>query len=122
MENRTVCRPRSGGRHDLAPCLGAGPISVTRHPWHLAYNIRISYGIVVVALYIVAICGALLFSGYRHVVLFGLGNVVVVVILATMTANGFASLWCIYAAASSGAIALHMRYAKPHRATPYVLT
>jgi hypothetical protein len=106
----------------LLTALLSGPVSVTRHPWHLAYNIRISYGLVVVALYIVAICGSLLFSGYRHVVLFGMGNVVVVVILATMTANGFASLWCIYAALSSGAIALHMRYAKPHRATPYVLT
>jgi hypothetical protein len=31
-------------------------------------------------------------------------------------------LWCGYAALSAGAIALHMRYAKPHREAPYLLT
>jgi hypothetical protein len=45
-----------------------------------------------------------------------------VVALAAFTADGFASLWCVYAAISTGAIALHMRYAKPHRAEPYLLT
>ena len=53
---------------------------------------------------------------------FGLANLAVVVALAELTADGFASLWCAYAAISAGAIALHMRYAKPHRAEPYVLT
>jgi hypothetical protein len=55
-------------------------------------------------------------------VIFGLGNLAVVLILADLTANGFASLWCVYAAISAGAIALHMRYARPHRADPYALT
>jgi hypothetical protein len=64
----------------------------------------------------------LLFSGYRHIVVFGLANLLAVGILARLTVDGFASLWCGYAAVSAGAIALHMRYAKPHRATPYVLT
>lgn len=99
-----------------------GPLSATLQPWHLAYNVRVPLGAVVVTLYVVAICGSLLLSGYRHVVYFGLANLVVVVILAVLTANGFASLWCLYAAASAGAIALHMRYAKPHRARPYELT
>jgi hypothetical protein len=128
--------PTPPRRWRIAPFLGLGivvaaillvaivtnPISVTRHPWHLAYNIKVSYGVVVVAGYITAICGSLLASGYRHVMFFGVGNVVVVVILAILTANGLASLWCIYAAISSGAIAFHLRYAKPHRATPYALT
>jgi hypothetical protein len=70
----------------------------------------------------VATCAPLLFSGYRHVVIFGLANLVAVVILARLTADGFASLWCFYAALASGAITLHMRFAKPHRAQPYVLT
>ena len=45
-----------------------------------------------------------------------------VVVLARLTADGFASLWCFYAALASGAISLHMRLAKPHRANPYALT
>ena len=99
-----------------------GPVSAARHPWHLSYSIALHHAVVIVGLYVVAICGALLFSGYRHIVIFGLGNLAVVVVLAALTADGFASLWCVYAAISAGAIALHMRYAKPHRAEPYVLT
>jgi hypothetical protein len=99
-----------------------GPVSAARHPWHLSYSIALHHAVIIVGLYVVAICGALLFSGYRHILLFGLGNLAVVVLLAALTADGFASLWCVYAAISAGAIALHMRYAKPHRAEPYVLT
>ena len=64
----------------------------------------------------------MLFSGYRHILIFGLANLVAVAILARLTVDGFASLWCGYAAISAGAIAWHMRYGKPHRAEPYVLT
>jgi hypothetical protein len=99
-----------------------GPVNAAPHPWHLSYSIRLHHAVVIVGLYVVAICGALVFSGYRHIAVFGGANVAVVVALAALTADGFASLWCVYAAISAGAIALHMRYAKPHRAEPYVLT
>ena len=99
-----------------------GPMSVSLHPWHLAYRIQLSHGGLVVVLYIVAVCGALLFSAYRHVVLFGLVNIGAVAILAVLTMDGFASLWCVYAAIAAGAIAFHLRFAKAHRAMPYVLT
>jgi hypothetical protein len=89
---------------------------------HLAYSIGLRHGIVIIGLYIVATCGSLLFSGYRHILIFGLANVVAVAVLARLTADGFASLWCFYAALASGAISLHMRFAKPHRANPYALT
>jgi len=46
----------------------------------------------------------LLFSGYRHILIFGLANLVAVAILARLTVDGFASLWCGYAALSAGAI------------------
>jgi hypothetical protein len=98
------------------------PVGATEHPYHLAYDVRINHGGLVVALYVVAVCGALLFSGYRHVAIFGVANLLAVALLARLTIDGFASLWCGYAAVSAGAIALHMRYAKPHRARPYVLT
>ena len=99
-----------------------GPVSAARHPWHLSYSIELHHAVIIVGLYVLAICGALLFSGYRHIALFGMANLAAVVALAALTADGFASLWCVYAAISAGAIALHMRYAKPHRAEPYVLT
>jgi len=98
------------------------PIGVTERPYHLAYSIDVSHGALVECLYVVAACGALLFSGYRHIEIFGAANLIAVGVLAWLTVDGFASLWCAYAAIASGAIALHMRYAKPHRAQPYVLT
>ena len=99
-----------------------GPIDATQQPYHLAYSINVSHGGLVVALYVAAACGALLFSGYRHIEVFGIVNLVAVVILAWLTIDGFTSLWCGYAALTAGAVALHMRYARPHRATPYVLS
>lgn len=99
-----------------------GPVSVSMGHLHLAYSIGLHDGTLIIGLYVLATCGSLLLSGYRDVVVFGVANVVAVVILARLTADGFASLWCFYAALASGAISLHMRFGKPHRAKPYVLT
>ena len=98
------------------------PVGATERSYHLAYSVQLSHGGVLVGLYVIAVCGALLLSGYRHVAIFGCANFLAVAILAWLTLDGFASLWCGYAALSAGAIALHMRYAKPHRDHPYVLT
>lgn len=99
-----------------------GPVTVVLGSYHLAYSIGLKHGLFVIGLYVVATCGSLLVSGYKHIVVFGLVNLVVVVVLAKLTANGFASLWCFYAAIASGAISLHMRLAKAHRSNPYALT
>ncbi len=99
-----------------------GPIEAAAHPLHLTYAVQLSHGGLVVVLYVAAICGALLFSGYRHIAIFGLANLAAVALLAWLTLDGFTSLWCAYAALSAGAIAVHMRYATTHRNTPYVLT
>ena len=99
-----------------------GPVTVRLGSYHLAYSIGLKHGLVIIGLYVVATCGSLLVSGYHHIFIFGVVNLVVVVILARLTADGFASLWCFYAALASGAISLHMRFAKAHRANPYALT
>jgi hypothetical protein len=96
-----------------------GPVSVRLGAYHLAYSIGLKHGILVVGLYVLATCGAMLASGYRDIVFFGVANLVAVVVLARLTADGFTSLWCFYAALTGGAIALHMRYGRPHRANPY---
>jgi hypothetical protein len=64
-------------------------------------------------LYVLATCGAMVASGLRHVVWFGLANLVAVVVLTGMSANGFASLWCFYAALVSAAIAVYLRIGEP---------
>lgn len=91
------------------------PVTVSEQPFHLAYSIGLPNGVLIVGLYIVATCGSVLLSSYKHVVVFGIANLVAVAVLARLTADGFASLWCLYAAITSGAIALHIRYGRSHR-------
>jgi len=104
----------------LFAAMTRGPVGVRLAPYHLAYSIRLPDGLLVVALYVVAVCGPLLASGYRNVMLFGVVNLVAVIIIARLTVSGFASVWCGWAAVTSAAIALHCRFAKPHpqRARP----
>ena len=52
-----------------------------------------SYGLVIVAAYVVATCGSLLVSGYRYIVIFGAINLAVVALLVISVPSGFASLW-----------------------------
>jgi hypothetical protein len=91
-----------------------GPVGVRLASYHLAYSIRLHDGLLIVALYVVAVCGPLLVSGYRNVAVFGIVNLVAVIIIARLTVSGFASVWCGWAALSSAAITLHCRLARPH--------
>jgi hypothetical protein len=91
-----------------------GPVGVKLAPYHLSYSIRPPDGLLIVAFYVVAVCGPLLLSGYRNVALFGIVNLVAVIVIARLTISGFASVWCGWAAVSSAAITLHCRLAKPH--------
>ncbi len=86
--------------------------------YHLIYSIGLHHGIAIIGFYIVATCGPLLVSGFRAVVWFGVANLIAVIVLALLCASGFTSLWCFYAALLSGAIALHLRYAKPQAVRP----
>ena len=96
----------------LLAAMVRGPVSVKLAPYHLSYGIRLSDGFLIVALYVVAVCGPLLVSGYREVALFGIVNLVAVIVIARLTISGFASVWCGWAAVSSAAITLHCRMAK----------
>jgi hypothetical protein len=97
-----------------------GPVNVRLRSYHLAYSIDLHYGALVVILYVAAICGTLLLSTRRRVVTFGIVNLIAVGVIAWLTVDGFASVWCGWAAISSGAIALHMRVGKTHRTSPLV--
>jgi hypothetical protein len=65
---------------------------------------------VLVGLYIAATCIPLLLSSYRHVNVFGVLNLAVAIVLAYTIPNGYTSLWCLWAAVTSGAVAAHLRY------------
>ena len=98
----------------LLVAMARGPVGVKLAPYHLSYGLRIPDGFLIVALYVTAVCGPLLLSGYRNVAIFGMVNLIAVIIIARLTISGFASVWCGWAAISSAAITLHCRSAKPH--------
>ncbi len=96
-----------------------GPIVVTAHPHALQYSVDLPYGAVVSVLYVVAVVGPSVLSGYPSIVAFGVLNFVGLAVVATLYLTAFASLWCVFAALTSGLVLLHMRLRRrlpdPHR-------
>jgi hypothetical protein len=86
-----------------------GPVGVKLRPYHLAYSLSLGHAEIVVILYVIAVCGAWLLSSYRLVAIYGILNLLAVIVIAKLTVDGFASVWCGYAALTSAAIALYMR-------------
>jgi hypothetical protein len=106
----------------LLAAMVRGPVTVTLGDRHLIYGIGVPALVLVVGLYIVATCGPLVLSGYRWLARFGALNLAAVALLAHLAISGFPSLWCGWAAVSAGVIALHLRYAGPHRSVVAALS
>jgi hypothetical protein len=98
-----------------------GPVGASLGHYHVSYRINLHAGIVISSAYVVATCGAAIFSGYRRIALFGVVNLIAVAVVARLTIDGFASVWCGWAALTSCAIALHLRYTGPHRSVTQAL-
>ena len=92
----------------LAFVVLANPVEVIRHAHGLEYDTTVHHPLVWAVLYIVAVVGAPLMSGYRSIVAFGALNLVGLVLVAVFYAQEFASLWCVFAAVSSLLILIHM--------------
>ncbi len=110
---RGLCFVGAGVSTVLLLAMLRGPVTAALGDHHIAYGTGLQAGLVVVVAYIVATCGSLVFSSYRHVALLGIVNLVAVAVLAKLAVDGFASLWCGWAALTSGAIALHLRFSHP---------
>ncbi|MDO8390160.1 MAG: hypothetical protein Q7V57_06700 [Actinomycetota bacterium] len=89
-----------------------GPVVAELRHLHLGYRTDLHAGWLVVMLYVAATCGALILSGFPDVAVFGVVNLVAVAVLSRLTLDGFASLWCGWAAICSGAFAVHLRYGR----------
>lgn len=97
----------------------SGPLVVQPHPHALVYNVGLTNGILCAVLYILAVVGPSLLSGYRSIVTFGTLNLVGLTLVALAYQEAFASLWCVFAALSSVLVLVHMyrrrRLPDPHR-------
>lgn len=123
-----LIEPTSRGRRIMAPFVLAGVVSGiylfwvdVAHPVHYAIvNHSIAYqnyrpwiGLFAV-LYIVATCGAALFSGYGWIIAFGVANLIGLSVTLAVLARSFTSVWCAYAALVSFMILMFfLRH--PHR-------
>ncbi len=99
----------------LLAAMVTGPVSAVLGDHHLGYAIGLPAGGLVVTAYVVATCGSLIFSGYRRLAIFGVINLVAVAVLARLAIDGFASLWCAWAAVTAGAIAWTLRHGDDSR-------
>ena len=95
-----------------------GPVRATLAPYRLDYCVGTGIGFPITVVYVVAVCGALILSGHRLLVAFGVANVAVLPIIVWLADDGFASLWCAYAALAAGVIALYMRFGRRDRSPP----
>jgi hypothetical protein len=92
----------------FAVVLLTSPVSVTVHPHALEYDTGVTNGWLWTALYVVAVIGAPVRSGYQSVVVFGVVNLVGLVLVALVYVQGFISLWCLQAAAASLLVLVHL--------------
>ena len=90
-----------------------GPVTATLADYHLSYASGTNAGAGIIAAYVLATCGAVLFSGRKYLMVFGIVNLLAVGVLARYEIEGFASLWCAWAAVTAGCIALYMRMDHP---------
>jgi hypothetical protein len=87
-----------------------GSVNAVIEGRHIAYDVSaLQRGGQITALYVLAACGALVFSSHRDLSLIGVLNLSAVPVLMWMTVNGFISLWCFWAAIVSVLIDVHLR-------------
>ena len=93
----------------LAYAVIDGPIDVDVRAHAIVYGVNLTHGVAWAILYVVAVVGPSVLSGYPSIVAFGVLNMVGLSAVAILYVSAFASLWCILAACSSLLVLVHMR-------------
>ncbi len=73
----------------------------------------------VAILYIIVTCGALFFSRIRPMVIFGIANLIILLITMLVKRYAFTSVWCAYAAIASVLLWFGLRHTQPERPYTY---
>ena len=73
----------------------------------------------VAILYVIATCGALLFSQITDMVIFGVANLAILLAVMAVKRYAFTSLWCAYAAIASVIILAYFWKSNKHRPFQY---
>ena len=102
--------------------LTAFPLAVYTNHHSIVYKNAATSSIAVAVLYVIATCGALFFSGFRYVIVFGVANLVGLIAVAVVMKYAFTSIWCAYAAVVSVIIYVHFRHRRDMPPVAYPLT
>ena len=89
--------------------LTAYPLQVSARSHSIVYFNPVTTTKVVAVLYVIATCGALLFSGFRYLIALGIANLAGLLVVMVVMAYAFTSIWCAYAAVISVLIYFHFR-------------
>ncbi|MGC1783461.1 MAG: DUF6629 family protein [Acidobacteriaceae bacterium] len=89
--------------------LTAFPLSVYVRGHSIVYDNPATTTTPVAILYVIATCGALFFSGFRYLIIFGWANLIGLTVVAIVMSYAFTSIWCAYAAAISVIVYFHFR-------------
>ncbi len=89
--------------------LTAYPLAVYARNHSIVYTNPATTTTTVAILYVIATCGALFFSGFRYLIIFGFANLIGLITVAIVMRYAFTSIWCAYAAVVSVIIYFHFR-------------
>jgi hypothetical protein len=89
--------------------LTAYPLAVYARHHSIVYTNPATTTDAVAVLYVIATCGALFFSGFRYLIIFGFANLIGLIIVAVVMSYAFTSIWCAYAAVISVIVYFHFR-------------
>ena len=87
--------------------LTAYPLSVYVRHNSIVYTNPATTTTAVAVLYVIATCGALFFSGFRYLIIFGIANLIGLTVVAVVMSYAFTSVWCAYAAVVSVIVYFH---------------
>ncbi len=97
----------------------ADPLYVSLRDDSIAYVNPVTTTGLVAALYVIATCGSLFFSGFRYLVALGSLNLVGLLVVMIVKSYAFTSLWCAYAAVVSIIIYWFFRRSRESRPAEY---
>jgi hypothetical protein len=100
--------------------LAAFPTQVFAQHHSIVYLNQATNYTAIAVLYVIATCGSLFASENRDMILFGIANVVILLIVMAVKRYAFTSVWCAYAAAASITILAYFWKSRKVRPFEYV--
>ena len=97
--------------------LTAYPLEISVRNNSIVYTNQATNYTFVAVLYVIATCGSLLFSKVKDMVIFGVANMVILLVVMAVKRYAFTSLWCAYAAVASLIILAY--FWKSHKQRPF---